>query len=293
VDIVSNFNKPNKPIKFIKNNGICFLVEGLRKNPRYFFPSPQEDIDLYNSLELEYVSGRTENSEGETVYSSMKKITDFEGVDAFSLKITNESLPFINEYRKKHNPISYRHEISESHYGKWVFINKNDGSATYNDSSVDEEITLDKFKELTGLIEKPIKIESKMVTITREQLKEIHDIACSTWKDKIKNIAKEQPFGDIELSDTQVQEMRDAATDAQKPTIEKIFGKELEEIDFTKIRSINDLFDGKPLISFGGGDNCSLITPGIMNKDQLFLNPKYNYELVIGFSDVNIKVSRK
>jgi hypothetical protein len=63
-----------------------------------------------------------------------------------------------------------------------------------------------------------------MVTITREQLKEIHDIACDTWKTKIEKIARNQPFGDIELSETKVQEMRDAATGAQKPTIEKIFG---------------------------------------------------------------------
>ena len=64
-----------------------------------------------------------------------------------------------------------------------------------------------------------------MVTIKREQLQEIHDIACSTWKEKITDMAKRQPFGDISLTQSGVDEMFKAATNDQLPVLEKIFGK--------------------------------------------------------------------
>jgi hypothetical protein len=130
VPLLTNFNSPGENMKFLKSGELCFMDW---ERPRYFFPSPQEDIDLLNS----YINKGTKSPEKEIVYSGKTK---------------------------------------------------------------------------------------NMVTITREQLKEIHDIACDTWKTKIEKIARNQPFGDIELSETKVQEMRDAATGAQKPTIEKIFG---------------------------------------------------------------------
>jgi hypothetical protein len=130
IPLLTNFNFPEENMTFNESGLLCFMDCG---NPRYFFPSPQEDIDLLNS----YINKGTKSPEKEIVYSGKTE---------------------------------------------------------------------------------------NMVTITREQLKEIHDIACDTWKTKIEKIARNQPFGDIELSETKVQEMRDAATGAQKPTIEKIFG---------------------------------------------------------------------
>ena len=81
-------------------------------------------------------------------------------------------------------------------------------------------LTIEEFLRLTN--QKP----ETMITIKREQLQEIHDIACSTWKEKIKDIAKEQPFGDIRLADGTVDEMFKAATSTQSPVLEKIFGKQ-------------------------------------------------------------------
>jgi hypothetical protein len=81
-------------------------------------------------------------------------------------------------------------------------------------------LTIEEFLRLTN--QKP----ETMITIKREQLLSIHDIACSTWKERITNIAKDQPFGDIALSQTQVDEMFKAADSTQTITLENIFGKQ-------------------------------------------------------------------
>lgn len=80
-------------------------------------------------------------------------------------------------------------------------------------------------------LEKEKKKESsptKTYIIEREDLKEIHDIACPTWQQKIAKIAGEQPFGDISLTQKQVNEMFGAATQEQLPTLKKIFPSAIE-----------------------------------------------------------------
>ena len=105
--------------------------------------------------------------------------------------------------------------------------------------------------------------EETMVTIKREQLQEIHDIACSTWKVRIKELAQEQPFGDIELSQTQVDEMFKAATSTQLPVLEKIFGKQEETINFSHILSMVEIRNR-----------------GNLSGVSFFLPVQYNYEIV-------------
>jgi hypothetical protein len=122
-----------------------------------------------------------------------------------------------------------------------------------------------------------------MVTITREQLKEIHDIACYDWKARIENIAKSQPFGDIELSDTQVKEMRDAATDAQKPTIEKIFSKEITRKCFPELNEFIRKDNEKvPIFSSDVSNFKAILTPSIVrgNEELFFINNYYNVSIV-------------
>jgi len=100
-----------------------------------------------------------------------------------------------------------------------------------------------------------------MVTIKREQLQEIHDIACSTWKSKIKELAQDQPFGDIELSQTQVDEMFGAATSTQLPVLEKIFGKQEEPISH--------------ILSM-----IEIRKQGNLYKKSIFLPTQYTWEIV-------------
>ena len=85
-----------------------------------------------------------------------------------------------------------------------------------NDPTV---LTIEEFMKLSN--QKP----DAMITIKREQLLEIHNVACSAWKEKITDIAKRQPFGDISLTQSGVDEMFKAATNDQLLVLEKIFGK--------------------------------------------------------------------
>lgn len=89
-------------------------------------------------------------------------------------------------------------------------------------------LTIEEFLRLTN--QKP----ETMITIKREQLFEIHNVACSAWKEKITDMAKRQPFGDISLTQPAVDEMFKAANADQKVVLEKIFGKQ-EKMDMDAI----------------------------------------------------------
>ncbi len=102
-----------------------------------------------------------------------------------------------------------------------------------------------------------------MVTIKREQLQEIHDIACDVWKTRIKDIAKDQPFGDINLSNGTIDKMFKAATNDQLPILEKIFGKQEEEINLGEILECIEIRDG-----------------GRFANKSFFLPVQYTYEIV-------------
>jgi hypothetical protein len=80
-------------------------------------------------------------------------------------------------------------------------------------------LTIEEFLRLTN------QKSETMVTIKRKELQKIHDIACDGWKQRIANIAKDQPFGDIKLSQAKVDKMFKAATPKQLPVLEKIFDK--------------------------------------------------------------------
>jgi hypothetical protein len=161
----------------------------------------------------------------------------------------------------------------------------------YNSSIVDFQnnpvvLTIDEFVKLTSK-EKIM----KKITITREQLEGIYNIACETWKVKIKNIAQEQPFGDITLTQVQVDEMFKAATKDQLPTLEEIFGKPLKELDFRV--DINEKVDDLKI--FGGLETghteAFIVLPADnpRDKNRFYLNPKYNWEL----KDDELIVTRK
>ena len=124
-----------------------------------------------------------------------------------------------------------------------------------------------------------------MVTIKRKELQKIHDIACDGWKQRITNIASGQPFGDIKLSQAEVDEMFKAATPIQLPVLGNIFGKQREELDFRVALDVK--VDGLSL--FGGLETSHteafIVLPSPFSKgdrNKFYLNPNYNWELVDG-----------
>lgn len=60
--------------------------------------------------------------------------------------------------------------------------------------------------------------------ITRLGLKELHDIACNTWKNKLEEIGGRSIFSDVvEVTDYEIKQMFEAATDVQKEVLKKYF----------------------------------------------------------------------
>jgi len=60
--------------------------------------------------------------------------------------------------------------------------------------------------------------------ITRQELEQIHSIACADWKPKLTKYATETPFSaTIKFTEKQVSEMIKASTANQLPTVSKIF----------------------------------------------------------------------
>jgi hypothetical protein len=127
-------------------------------------------------------------------------------------------------FRDKRNLVSYGITAYES----VMFVLAEESRYTGSDYYM---IRLDDVKRL----EKKHNEESsrpKTYILEREDLKEIHDIACPTWQKKIAKIASEQPFGNISLTQEQVNEMFKAATPEQLPTLKKIFPSEIDLMSF-------------------------------------------------------------
>lgn len=76
-------------------------------------------------------------------------------------------------------------------------------------------------------------------TINRDDLKKIHDVACSGWKTKIEDYAKRNPFQEnIELSQAEIDEMFKASDSKQKSVLAKFFKQPLDIR--SKIKSFKD-----------------------------------------------------
>lgn len=74
--------------------------------------------------------------------------------------------------------------------------------------------------------------------ITRQELKQIYDIACSGWKPKLEKFASKDPFSEIiKFKEDQIKEMISACTAEQLPTVKVIF--DIQDT-FEGIKSVED-----------------------------------------------------
>jgi|ERR1035437_654335 hypothetical protein len=80
---------------------------------------------------------------------------------------------------------------------------------------------------------------NKNQTITRNNLKEIYDVACSSWKSKLEGYASRNPFdSEIQLSQTEIDEMFKASGSSQIKLLKKFFSVPLDIRD--KVKSFID-----------------------------------------------------
>lgn len=87
-------------------------------------------------------------------------------------------------------------------------------------------------------------------TITKTNLKAIHDVACSSWKTKIENYAKRKPFDvEIELTQDEVDEMYNASDAKQKKVLDKFFTRPKSIMD-----SVNSFEDACKILAIDKAD---------------------------------------
>ena len=97
-----------------------------------------------------------------------------------------------------------------------------DDSYMYYDSvgCMKDEECYDDYKQITVEQLKNKYSIMKTQTITREQLKQIYDVACSSWQTKINEIGKQNPYStNIEFTDEFVKGMFKAANESQKEVL--------------------------------------------------------------------------
>jgi hypothetical protein len=131
-----------------------------------------------------------------------------------------------------------------------------------------KELTLDEF---FYIIDQEMKI-----TVKKSALKEIHFVACPTWKEKIEKLTLRNPFGEtIELTQSEIDEMFNSATKEQKPVLESIFGKQTKEIDLS-----SGTVDGKELFNKNSGDSMISVRNYCEYQHKAFiLSNQYNWEM--------------
>jgi hypothetical protein len=241
----------------------------------------------------DYILADYSNYDGDQFY--MFKLKDVKRLVAEQSELTELPKYWVVK-RDSNNPdwrkvIDYLNNINSGWNGEYESYYGFDGSPFHSGTNGWDRIesfannptllTIEQFVKLTSK-KQETKKEENMVKIKREQLLEIHNIACSTWKSKIEQLAIKSLFGtEIELTQVQVDEMFKAATSTQVPTLEKIFGKQLSELDF-RSEDINLKVDGLPV--FGRSDMTAAdsfigLPRNESTKDMFFLNPHYTWTL--------------
>lgn len=146
----------------------------------------------------------------------------------------------------------------------------------------DTIISLEEWNEIvngTQIKTEKVMTNKNYYSITREQLKSIHDVACGGWKEKITEYAKRNPFGlMIEFTQAEVDTMFKAATPPQLPVLERVFGKQTSELDLS-----GGTVDGKELFNTHGNLDSALMcvrSSGNYGNRAFILDETYNWDLV-------------
>ena len=195
---------------------------------------------------------------------------------SFACTNTNQELwdKYISWLNKEHNG-----GFNGSQF-KYYGIERNGCKYCCNSKDLyDTILSLEEWDEIVNGKETKTEETMKNYTITREQLKEIYDVACGGWKEKITEYAGRNPFGDtIAFTQTEVDEMFKAATTSQTPVLENIFGKQTAEIDLS-----TGFVNGKTLFNNNMELTNALMCVRANGKYEniaFILNDEYNWDLV-------------
>ena len=172
--------------------------------------------------------------------------------------------PILLEHRKK------THDITNDFQYRCYLINYHDLGITnlQKESFYIDEARVryetwdgDLFLKNCGIEVKQKEHMNKVYERSIEDMMKIHNVACSTWKTIIleEYIRKVNPHdGMIEVTEKEIDKMFNAATPAQVPVLEEVFGKQKKEIEWSKIKT-----GSKVMIKYTG-QQCG----GFLNIDK-------------------------
>jgi hypothetical protein len=197
---------------------------------------------------------------------------------SFACKNTNEVL--WKKYIAWLNKTYGKNFEGISRIWKYYGIDKN-GLLDFDDKGFFGVIlSLEEWDEIVNETKTETKVMNK--TVKKSDLKKIYDVACLTWQGKIEKLAARNTFGDdVELTQSEIDEMFKAADSSQNKVLEEVFGKQQKGLDF-RSDDINLKVDGIPV--FSGKNTPSReafigLPYDADKKDSFYLNPNYNWTL--------------
>lgn len=148
-------------------------------------------------------------------------------------------------YAEKHYPIGTTYKPLDCDGN--VYTSRSEVNAAFkpriwvSDDSVNRGIEVSGFgliyHEKTNRWAEIIKEEKNMGTqkLSRQGLKEIHSVACSSWKETLEQFGRRNPLEDyIELTQEEINIMFDACTKEQLPIVSKYITKDDSSVDLSK-----------------------------------------------------------
>ena len=130
------------------------------------------------------------------------------------------------------------------------------------------------YHERTNRWAEIIKEEKNMETqkLSRQGLKEIHSVACSSWKETLEQFGRRNPLEDyIELTQEEINIMFDACTKEQLPIVSKYLKKDDGSVDIMKFKC--EIYDN---------DGRAVIEKRVIGQYQnksFYLDDKFDWEI--------------
>jgi hypothetical protein len=205
--------------------------------------------------------------------------------------LTDEELKMCNDWRKN-NCTGYRDRTLYSYH---TLVNcHHDGSLFYAIPLLNNIEPLMSESWAEGI--KPITFEQfkkyvfkqnnmQKLTITINELLDIHYIACTEWKSAIVNyMSRMDSNQNVTFTQKEVDLMFLAATPEQLPILEKIFGKKKPDIDFDRLRTGSKVMIIKTghhvngIEQFDLNKPCDIVfykTPHHIHNMQFYINGYY------------------
>lgn len=202
--------------------------------------------------------------------------------------LSDEELELVREWRDgicityRHHTLHKYHTLLNCHTDGSYYYGVGDARTLKGESWANgiKEITFEQFKKHILKQENKEVMTKQTLTVTAVDVLRIHNIACSTWKERIaKFLTRVDNNQNITFTQEEVEAMFEAATEAQLPVLENIFGTQVKE------PLLKDMADGKPLFREDPNDGGATAMievrfgcGGLRNK-AFWLHNAYNWEL--------------